>query len=122
MVDLRPLSLGEIIDRSASIWRAHWQALFKLFVGFQLAGYILLKGWELIAKRYFPISRGGARMIETIQSDPLEALRQLGGSSLVGFAMMGVNLFASYFVAVAATRYLFPKMVGQSATLGASLA
>ncbi len=33
MVDLRPLTLGEIIDRSASFWRSNWKALFKLFLG-----------------------------------------------------------------------------------------
>ena len=65
MVDLRPLSLGEIIDRAATIWRTHWKALFKLFLGFQLATYVLMKGWELVAKTWFPISRGGARLMDS---------------------------------------------------------
>ncbi|MBS1151989.1 MAG: hypothetical protein H6Q89_3687 [Myxococcaceae bacterium] len=121
MVDLRPLSLGEIIDRSASIWRANWRALFKLFLGFQLATYILMKGWELVGKTYFPVSRGGSRMVEMIQANPLEAVRQLGGSTLVAVAITWLSVFFSTFVAVVATRYLYPQLLGKRASLGESL-
>src|SRR5207244_5838915 len=79
-MDLRPLTLGEVVDRSASLWRAHWKALFQLYLGFQLGEFVLLKAWEVITVRYFPIARGGQRMIEAFQSEPAEAVRQLAAS------------------------------------------
>ena len=41
--DLRPLELGELIDRTISFWRAHLKPLFALGVGFQLVIYALSK-------------------------------------------------------------------------------
>ncbi len=122
MVDLRPLTVGEILDRSASIWRANWKALFKLFLGFQLATWVLTKVWELISRHYFPAPRGGARTLEAMQENPTELLTQLGGSLSVGVGFAVVAIFGSYFVSVAATRYVFPRMIGKTATLTQALA
>ncbi len=121
MIDLRPLSLGEIIDRSVSIWRAHWRALFKIFLGLQLGTWVLMKAWELISSHYFPAARGGQRTIEMIQSDPLEALRQMGGSWAVFAALMLLSLFGSYFCAVAATHYVYPRMIGKTSSVSEAL-
>lgn len=114
--------MGEIIDRSASVWRANWKALFKLFLGFQLATYLLTKGWQLAAKTYFPKARGGAQFAEALKGDPLEALTEMGIGTGAGLGLMVISLFGSTFVAVAATRYVYPQLVGQRATLGESLA
>ncbi len=121
MVDLRPLTLGEIIDRSATIWRTHWKALFKLFLGVQLASYILMKAWELVGKKYFPITRGGAQLAETLKADPLQAVKQISLSAIGFVAIMAISGLGSYFIAVASTRYIYPQMVGGASTLSESM-
>jgi hypothetical protein len=121
MVDLRPLSLGEIVDRSASFWRANWKALFKLYLGFQLGQFALLKAWELAIQRYFPLARGGQRMIEALQAEPQEAFRQLGaGMGGLGVVMM-VYVLTGFFSGIAATAYAWPRMIGRTSTLRDSL-
>ncbi len=120
-IDLRPLSLGEILDRSVSTWRAHWLALFKIFLGLQLGTWVLMKAWELISSRYFPAARGGQRMVEMMQSDPMEAVKQMGGSWSVFAALMLFAMFGSYFCAIAATHYVYPRMIGQTSSVRGAL-
>lgn len=117
MVDLRPLTLGEILDRSASFWRANWRALFKLFLGFQLAQWVVLKGAELVIRSYFPLARGGAATIEALKVEPTEALRQLlwaGGT--VGGVML-IYLFVFNFAGMAASHFIWPRMLGRTSTI-----
>ena len=78
MIDLRPLTLKEGVDRSASLWRTHWKSLFKLYLGFQLGQFVLLKSWELLTMRFFPLVRNGPQLTEALKVEPFEAFRQVG--------------------------------------------
>src|SRR4051794_8401036 len=114
MVDLRPLSLGELVDRSASFWRANWRPLFKLYLGFQLGQFSLLKAWELVIGRYFPLARGGQQMIEALQSQPEEAFRQLSATFLGLGVVIAIYMAITLFSGVAATAFAWPRMLGRS--------
>src|SRR5687767_5626309 len=121
MIDLRPLTLGELVDRSAALWRAHWKSLFKLYLGFQLGQFLVLKSWEVISRLYFPLGRGGPRMIEAMQSEPEQALRDLGGS-LIGLAgVVGIYVLVGYFTGIAGTAFIWPRMLSRTATVSESL-
>lgn len=111
MTDLRPLRLGELIDRSATFWRAHWLPLFRLAVGFQLVQFIFLKANQLISSRYLPAMNGA--LAEMMKDDPAGTLRQVA----VGFGLLTVVAFATLFVSqlagVATTFYVYPRLLAR---------
>jgi len=105
------MRLGELIDRSASFWRAHWKPLFQLAVGFQLAQFTLLKVNELLTRRFFPAMRGD--VAELAKDNPTEALAQLtGGLGLLVVVALG-TLFVSQVGGVATTHFVYPKLLGR---------
>ena len=59
--ELRPLALGEIIDRAATFWRRHFKTLFLLSLGFNLVSYILSKAMQLALLRDYPAIQEAAR-------------------------------------------------------------
>lgn len=122
MLVLRPLSLGEIVDRSATFWRSHWRALFQLFLGFQLAQYVLFKAVEVTLAARFPAALDPTKALELMQQDPA-----VWGPSLVPVAALFVavslvNLLVGQMSGVALTGFVFPRLVGEGApTVGAAL-
>lgn len=52
---LRPLSTGELLDRSLSVYRAQFGELFKLALCFQLLLHAVTKLFELLAFARFPL-------------------------------------------------------------------
>ncbi len=54
MEPLRPLTLGEIIDRAVSFWRTRWRPLFLIYLGWALGGYAAFKASGLIVERNYP--------------------------------------------------------------------
>lgn len=121
MSDLRPMPLGEIIDRSAQFWRANWRAMYGLFLGFQLVEYILVKAWQLAMTTWFPELQG-QRAVDLVKSDPLGALGQLGlavGSLMV---VILVSTLSRQYLFVAGTHFVFPRVVARGApTAGEAL-
>lgn len=106
------MRLGELIDRSAAFWRAHWRPLFWLAVGFQLAQFILLKVNEVLTRRFFPAMQGDLGALD--QDDPGAAMVQvLGGLSLLMLMALG-TLFVSQVGGVATTHYVYPRLLGRS--------
>src|SRR5437762_9351286 len=113
MTDLRPMQLGEIVDRSASFWRAHWKRLWGLFFVFSLAQYIVIKGGEALLKRFGPsgdlltmlanATRGGA---QAQQSPAVLALLA---------AMVLVVMFGTLVMTTAAAPWVMPTSLGEPA-------
>lgn len=119
--DLRPLTLGEILDHSASFWRAHWQPLFKLFLGFELAQFVLLKAWEVVLKKYVPLARGGAATLDALKSQPEEALRQLAWMTASGAVAAAIYLVITNFAAVAGAAFIWPRLLGRDSTIDGAI-
>ncbi len=120
--ELRPLAMGEMVDRAATFWRQNFKALFTLYLPFQLVQYIVLKAYTFAVLHRFPVMRGGAATNEQIQADPAAAARQLFGVLALFVGMMLVYLLITWLSAVAGTRYVVAHMLGEQVTLGDALA
>ena len=106
--ELRPLSLGEILDRSFAIYRAH----FWLFVGISaLSGGVQLAASAIQLLVYHGIR---VRVQPTVSLPVLE--RQIGGS------ISGLLFFLAAAVTQAATVWALSQVyLGRQATIGASV-
>ncbi|WP_095983281.1 hypothetical protein [Melittangium boletus] len=111
--DLRPLALGEIVDRAATFWRQHFRPLLILSMGFNLLTYILSKVLQL-----------------TLQGSPLIQASQGGGGDLaelgaavfrlmltMGGVLLG-SLWLYYLNTLVVARYVVPTQLGDTVRLG----
>jgi hypothetical protein len=114
--DLRPLALGELIDRSATFWRAHLKPLFVLCFGFELANAILSKAVQLILERTSPILKAAQPELQArMQSDMAGVLGEFG-LVMLAFSVLTVVLIWSYWLStIAVARYVIPIQLGESA-------
>jgi hypothetical protein len=122
MSALKPLSVGEIIDRSASFWRTHWLALFQLFLGFQLVQYVLFKGVEVLLTSRFPAALNPMKAFEVMRQDPSVWLPALTPVMVAFTVVSFVNMLVSQMSGVAVTGFVYPRLTGAVApSVGASL-
>ncbi len=119
--ELRPLALGELIDRAVRFWRANWRALFGLYLPFQLALYSLLKLYVLSVLRWFPSALGGARAVERTRTDPVAVLGELGRAGALAVPTVTLYWLVASLAAVCASRYVGGRYLGEPVTLGQSL-
>lgn len=104
---LRPLGLGELLDRAVGFWRAHWKALFQLVLGFQLIQYILVAAAQSLSRWLFPLARDPL----AAQNTPMQALPHLlGMMALLGAAVLGALLVAQ-ISGVATTWYSWSRLL-----------
>jgi len=114
--DLRPLALGEIVDRTATFWRTHLGALFRLFLGYQLCVYALSKSFVLLASRYFPLfGRGGVQLASNLDAAAL--LKQYLSACAAAMLLAVAVLWMSWQIGVAGTRYAVTRLTGAPAPL-----
>ena len=113
MEELRPLSLGELIDRSVAFWRQRWRPLFVLYLGFALGGYAVIKAGNAVVHRYFPAAASFDALEATRVQGPDKLLGELVGGFAVTFASLGVYMLITSFAAVAVTRYAMLSYLGQ---------
>ena len=114
-LDLRPLSLGEILDRTFSIYRKH----FLLFAGITAIPQLLVLGLRLAGTLLTkPGTRAGA---------PFEQLQSPATNSLLAFGIVGIVValivyWVVYVFAQGGTVYAVSELyLGRSTTIGASL-
>ena len=114
--ELRPLALGELIDRSATFWRAHIKPLFLLCFGFELVNAILSKGVQLLLERTSPILKMAQPELQSrMESDMMGVLLEFG-TVMLSFGVLTVVLIWSYWLsAIAVARYVVPLQLGDSA-------
>lgn len=109
--DLRPLALGEIIDRSASLWRRHLKSLFLICFGFDLVGYMLAKGLQLVSQNaLLTLQAGTPSMPELVRL----LVQLLGGLGLV----IVVGLWLYWLSTLLVSRYVVPQWLGEPISLG----
>lgn len=110
MAVLHPLSIGEIVDRSASFWRSNWRALFQLLLGFQLLQYILVKSLELIVDRTFPAAKNPAQFVELLKTDPSTWTPQAFSLVVPLIIVVLVYAFVGQVSGVALTSFVYPRL------------
>jgi hypothetical protein len=104
---LRPLGLGELLDRSVNFWRAHWKPLFWLILGFQLVEGTIVATSQGLGRFLFPLAGD-----PTALKNPNPAvLAQMGGkTALLIFAVL-VALFISQVAGVAVSHYSYSRLI-----------
>lgn len=120
-VALRPLAMGEIIDRSALYWRSHFRALFALQLAFRLPQYVLSKLNLLLVYRSFPEFAGGARMLAALTHPDAAAISRM----LQGTALFGVLIFTAHYIGwqsqFATSSFVGGEMLGRPTTVAEAL-
>ncbi|MDY7230720.1 hypothetical protein [Hyalangium rubrum] len=113
--DLRPLALGELIDRSATFWRAHIKPLFLLCFGFELINYILSKSVVVALERGNLFFKGGPELQSRMENDPTSLFGDLG-TMMGATSVLWVVLIWSYWLStLVVARYVVPVQLGESA-------
>ncbi len=111
---LRPLALGELLDRSVTFWRAHWRPLFFMMLCFQLVELAGLKATQGITRALFPLM-SSAELMSLAERAPETVLPQaLGAGVLAGLAVCFM-LLVSQISGVAVTHYGWQRLVGAGA-------
>jgi hypothetical protein len=108
--DLRPLALGEIIDRSATFWRKHLKPLFLLGFGFNLVTYILTKSLQLLLQDSLTAIQGAASGGD-LETMGLEYARFL----LATLGMLVASFWLYFLSTLVVSRYVVPTLLGEPA-------
>lgn len=111
MTPLRPLGLGELLDRSVNFWRANWRPLFVLMLVFQIAELIVIKLSQATTRHFFPLL-SGADVMALSRSDPAKVLPQAGGAFAVLLTGMLLTMLLSQFEGVAVSHYGWRRLTG----------
>ncbi|MFL5354298.1 hypothetical protein [Archangium sp.] len=109
--ELRPLALGEIIDRAATFWRQHFKTLFLLSLGFNLVSYILTKAMQLALLRNYSVIQDAARTGDLAVLGAHYA-RMMG--ALAGILVVSLWIYDLNTLVVA--RYVVPAQLGEPTT------
>jgi hypothetical protein len=119
--DLRPLALGELIDRSAIFWRAHLVPLFVLCLGFELLNYIFAKAITLSLQNTNVFMKGNTVVQAQMKADPTSIFGDL--ASLMGsLTILWIILIWSYWLAtLVVARYVVPVQLGEPPNPSAGL-
>jgi hypothetical protein len=114
--DLRPLALGELIDRSATFWRAHLKPLFVLCLGFELVNYIISKGVVVTLQNTNVLFRGPKELEARIQEDPTAVFGDMGVMMLASGILWLVIIWSYWLATLAVARYVVPVQLGEAAS------
>ena len=118
-LDLRPLSLGEILDRTFSIYRRH----FLLFAGITAIPQLLVLALGLAQTLFItpPLSRTNAP-VEQLQARTSGGLGGMVAFGIVGVIVGVVVYIVAYLFAQGGTVFAVSELyLGRTTTIGASL-
>jgi hypothetical protein len=110
--DLRPLAIGELIDRAAVLWRTHFWALLRLYLPLQLTIYALSKAFALSVAAWAPAFAGGLDA-SAVEADPFALVSQLAVLAVGGVLLLLLTTLGTWFIAVAATHYVVKVRLGE---------
>ncbi|MFO0597542.1 MAG: hypothetical protein U0228_19710 [Myxococcaceae bacterium] len=109
MAKLRPLGLGELIDRSFNFWRSHWKPLFQLVLGFQLVTYVVVASSQGISRKLFPLASDPVALQKTPDLALPHLMGQIGMLTLASV----VALYVSQVATVAITWFTWNRVTGR---------
>jgi hypothetical protein len=115
-LDLRPLSLGEILDRTFTLYRRH----FLLFMGITAFPHLLILGLNLAQTLFVKMPVVPVKPpVEQFQGGPSSGLLAFGvGGAIIGFIVYMV----AYLFSQGGTIYAVSEIyLGRTTTIGASL-
>jgi len=106
---LRPLGLGELIDRAVNFWRANWKPLFWLLLGFQLIEGTLFAAAQGLARAVFPLARDPEALK---QAHDTAVLHLIGTIAVFTIAAL-VSLLVAQIAGVAASHFSFARLTNK---------
>lgn len=110
--ELRPLALGEVVDRAATFWRAHLKPLFALSLGFDLVNYIVAKSASL-AMQKLAVGLQGPEVQAQAQTDPFGVLARSGLVFALIMVLWTFLIWNYWLATTAAARYVVPAQLGE---------
>src|SRR6266545_1591653 len=113
-LDLRPLTLGELLDRAFTLYRRHFRLFVSLMAIPSLFTLIFAVASELLQGlvRSNPAALAGA--------DPVQLMQIFIGGS-IAFAVMFIAYLVAYMVTLGATTVAVSELyTGRDATIGAA--
>lgn len=110
--ELRPLALGELIDRSVTFWRGHLKPLFVLSLGYALVNYIATKA-TLQVSRWLTPMLFVADQDAVAKEGPLETFGQLGLFLLLWSGLFMFLIWTYWLAMVASARYVVSAQLGK---------
>lgn len=115
-LDLRPLSLGEILDRTFTIYRKN----FLLFAGITAIPQLLVLALRLAQTLFMTLPPGRANVpLEQLQAGPSGSLLAAG---IVGAIVGVIAYFVAYLFAQGGTVFAVSELyLGRPTTIGSSL-
>lgn len=119
--ELRPLSMGELMDRAAGFWRSHWKPLFQLYLGFQLAGFALMKLLVLAMRSWFPLLQGGLALANAVKDSAVEVARQAAIGIAIGVPIFALYVWLLWLASIATSWYVIRECLGERPSTGASV-
>lgn len=113
MDDLKPLGLGELIDRSVSTFRTHWRELFLIFLPLEVPQFVGMTGWQLLVQQRYPGVRNPKLLAEVLSGPPARIVEQLVLPWALFGAVMLVVLYANALATVWTAHYVGPRALGR---------
>ena len=110
-VDVKPLAMGELVDRAASFWRLHFRSLFQLYLVLRLVEYGLLKT-VMLGTPFFSKPHPNPSEIEV-----RELVLGLGGITAIGL----IAAWLAWLTTAAAAPYCWGHLTGRPIALGESV-
>ncbi len=117
---LRPMALGELVDRSAAFWRAHWKQLYLLFFTFSVAQYALLKGGQALMGNTSSLSHL-ISMLRAAAQNPAELQQKAPAWTASMTVVLALLMFSTLFVTTAAAHWVMPTFLGEPAKVADGL-
>ncbi len=112
VAELRPLAMGELIDRAATFWRSHLKPLFLLSFGFTLVNYIATKATLVVGQRLSPLLYMGDAESRA-QLDPAVILPQAAVTLALWSGLFLFLLWMYWLATLAASRYVLTAQLGE---------
>ena len=109
------------MDRAVGFWRSHWKPLFQLYLGFQLAGYALLKLLLWAMRAWFPLLQDALAFSAAARSDPTEVVRQSAVGVGTTIAIFTVYAWVIWFASIAGARYVVGECLNQKPSPAGSI-
>ncbi|WP_426730931.1 hypothetical protein [Myxococcus faecalis] len=108
---LRPLALGELIDRSVTFWRGHLKPLFVLSLGYSLVNYIATKGVLQLTRVLTPMLYSPDQQV-LAQQRPFEMLGQSALAMVLWGGMFSFLIWSYWLAMVATSRFVVSTQLG----------
>lgn len=110
--ELRPRSIGEVLDWAVSTWRRNLLALFWAVLPFQLGAFVLYRGFAAAMQRWFPLFQNAQQLQTAVERGSDQAFTQLAIAGPAVVALVLLTLSLSWLTAVVVSHRALGLLAG----------